>query len=581
MAWLTLAGCGSSTGNSGGNGASSGAQAGSAGSGSGGQLSVSVGQGGEGPDCEREVTLQAVALGEPAPFDLVIVADHSMSLAWSRDELSRGLQDLLTHVRGRDVRIFLLTPTQYGASSELARHALTGKSIVAWQDPVSSAAYQDAMTEYTQTCTDPQGASIACPDPTGKEPYEVHGRWDFVMPKPVATLRPDMSDADFAVQADTVKSAILAIGGSGAPEEQPLCTLARYISQPAAALPKNAVFLLITDEDDVSLPDDCLLGHDSELRVSRVERGSSACSSNCDAYRYSMQGMRSWQRMPFTCAAFTDTGVRIPGTDKSSWYNLGNGCEGLTAGPCTDAERKQIEPFCDSGLKLAECTRECATQQIACRVDLPSGDVDACSSSFSYEGKTWQNLAEYCATRGTGFGACTGGGVRIDYDDTYSGSFGRMNVTPGKTTADLASYFEAGATKAFSSSGYLLEGIVLDPSFTCALGSGQSYATNLASFIGDKSHLFPLCESYAPALDGVLGFAQTLIQTEFMLELEEDEHVSEVVVRGKDGSERKLAPSAYRFEAATGKLRIEPSALGSQDASLRVEITSACRPVVD
>lgn len=56
-------------------------------------------------------------LGEPAPFDLVIVADHSMSLAWSRDELSKGLQDLLANVEGRQVRVFLLTPTQYGASS--------------------------------------------------------------------------------------------------------------------------------------------------------------------------------------------------------------------------------------------------------------------------------------------------------------------------------------------------------------------------------------------------------------------------------------------------------------------------------
>src|SRR6185295_3732443 len=77
---------------------------------------ITVEEGGAGGDCEREVTLQAVVLGEPAPFDLVIVADHSQSLAWSRDELSSGLRELLTHAEGRDVRVFLLTPTQYGAS---------------------------------------------------------------------------------------------------------------------------------------------------------------------------------------------------------------------------------------------------------------------------------------------------------------------------------------------------------------------------------------------------------------------------------------------------------------------------------
>jgi hypothetical protein len=54
-----------------------------------------------------------------------------MSLAWSRDELSKGLQDLLTHVAGRQVRVFLLTPTQYGASSAPAKQALTGDPVVA------------------------------------------------------------------------------------------------------------------------------------------------------------------------------------------------------------------------------------------------------------------------------------------------------------------------------------------------------------------------------------------------------------------------------------------------------------------
>lgn len=581
---VALLGCGATE-----HGASAGSTTSTAGApetaGAGGSLTVMVagGTGGSGGDCERQVSLQAVTLGEPAPFDLVIVADHSMSLAWSRDDLSSGLKDLLTHVQGRQVRVFLLTPTQYGASSAAARIPLTGDPAVSWQDPATGSAYEDAVTEYSQSCTDPAGAAIDCPDPRGKVPYKVQGKWSFVMPEPVATLAPGMSAADFASEAEAVKSAILAIGGKGSPQEQPLCTLARYISQPAALLPKNAVFLLITDEDDVSRPDDCVATFEAELRSTRAALGATPCSSGCDAYRYGMKGTRHWQRMPFTCAAFDDTGTRIAGTDESSWYNLnfGTSCDGITPGACTTEERATIEPFCESGLKLAECTRECATDEITCSVDLPTPDVDACTSSFSYGGQTYANLAAYCAGQVGSWRDCTGGGVTIQYQDSISGSYDHTNVTPGKTdTRDIGAYFKTTASQVFAPGGFLLQGIVLDPSFSCALGRGQSYATNLVQFIGDKSHVFPLCESYAPALDGVLGFASSLIQTEFTLRLEPDEHVSAVVVVSQSGQERKLATSAYHFQPETGVLEVERSAIDGSDSSLRVEITSDCRPVV-
>src|SRR5205814_276418 len=62
--------------------------------------------------CQHDVSLTAVTLGTPQPFDLVIVADNSDSLSFSREDLSAGVRDLLTNVRGRDVRVFLLTSTQ-------------------------------------------------------------------------------------------------------------------------------------------------------------------------------------------------------------------------------------------------------------------------------------------------------------------------------------------------------------------------------------------------------------------------------------------------------------------------------------
>src|SRR6478736_9349315 len=58
----------------------------------------SSGEAGTGAKCERNVSLTAVTLGEPQPFDLIIVADNSDSVAWSRNELSNGLHDLLTQV---------------------------------------------------------------------------------------------------------------------------------------------------------------------------------------------------------------------------------------------------------------------------------------------------------------------------------------------------------------------------------------------------------------------------------------------------------------------------------------------------
>src|SRR5213083_2298 len=87
----------------------------------GGFFVASAGEAGAGAKCERNVSLAAVTLGEPQPFDLIIVADNSDSVAWSRNELSTGLHDLLTQVQGRAVRVFLLTPTQYGASSAAAQ----------------------------------------------------------------------------------------------------------------------------------------------------------------------------------------------------------------------------------------------------------------------------------------------------------------------------------------------------------------------------------------------------------------------------------------------------------------------------
>src|SRR6185295_19334426 len=145
-------------------------------------------------------------------------------------------------------------------------------------------------------------------------------------------------------------------------------------------------------------------------------------------------------------------------------------CTGANPGTCTDAERATIQPFCDSGLTLAECTRECASVETLCSVDFPDASINACSSSFSYNGQTWANLADYCGQAGAVAG-CSGGGVNIEYTESYGGTYSHVNLTPGTTnTADIGDYFKTTAAKAFAGGGYLLEGIVFDPSFACKLG---------------------------------------------------------------------------------------------------------------
>ena len=542
---------------------------------------VEVTEGGAGGDCEREVTLQAVTLGEPGPFDLIIVADHSDSLAWSREELTRGLKDLLTNVQGRSVRVFLLTPTQYGASSQAANTPFATTTVVAWQDPQTLEPYQNAVTEYVETCNDPQGQVIACPEPGSLDLRDEHGKWSFVMPEPVAVIEPDMTDAEFASEQTAVANAILALGGKGSPQEQPLCTLGRYVSQPASELPENAVFLVISDEDDVSVPDDCLVSYDMSVHETTTDNGTEPCSSNCDSYRYSMTGDTYLKVYPFTCAAFTDMGERIAGSERGGWLNVpSDDCAGLT-GACTPEEEAAAGNSCESGLKLVECTRECMTVPTICSIDRADSSVNACSQSFSYNGQTWANLAAYCAsTRGSNFRDCSSGGIKRVTSTSISGSQSHQNLMPGTDTRAVAQYFTSRVASAFGPGQYLVEGIVFDQRFGCQLGAGQSYATNVIGAIGDPTHVFSLCDTYAPALDGVLDFAQALIETDFSLTLKEDEHVTAVVVIGKDGKERTLSSAEYTFDEASGHLSVQKSAIHGDDANLRVEVTSDCRPLV-
>ncbi len=539
---------------------------------------------GGGPECERELSFEAVILGEPAPFDLIVVADHSDSLGFSRDELAQGLSDLLDGVRGRHVRVFLLTPTQYGASSAPAQYPQTGEPVVAWQDPATGEAYEPAMTTYSQSCTDLDRTPIDCPDPRAELPYLVVGTWEFAMPPPIAELTPEQTEAEFQAQEQALADAILSIRGKGSPHEQPLCTLARYIFQDPELLPSNAVFLVLSDEDDGSTPAECLKGFEAGLTLVERDAGSEACSSDCDGYLYSIPGENYWERLEYHCAAFDDVGMMLPGTENSDWDNVAlvDSCAEVSPGPCSDAEWESVARNCDVGTEVFSCERQCYTNVLPCQVQLPDASVDACTEAFVYNGIQYKDLPEYCALIDRpATGACTSSGFNELTSTSLTSSQRLTQVTPGFMTEHLAHHVLQEAESQFGEDNFLVEAIVHDPSFSCELGAGQSYATNLSRIVADSRHLFPLCESYAPALASVLGFAQALTQTEFLLQLEEGESINQVLVEARDGAQRELPTTSWTYDDATGTLRIDRSVITGTDSRLNVEVTSACIPIIE
>jgi hypothetical protein len=270
-----------------------------------------------------------------------------------------------------------------------------------------------------------------------------------------------------------------------------------------------------------------------------------------------MTGDYPWKVLGIRCAAFDDLGNPIAGTEQDRALN--QHAQDCTPGPCTAAETQQATPFCAQGKTLLSCNRTCSTSETRCTVDLTDGAINPCTQAFTISGTRYNNLGEYCTARVTGGGwrACSGGGLDIVYTESTSGGLSPSRLMPGTTTAE----------------------IVFDPAFSCALGSGQSHATNLAAVVADRGRLFPICESYAPALNGVSSFAETLIQSQFPLALKDDETITSVVVVGNDGTERRLMDGQFKYDRMTQTLSVERSLIRATDANLRVEVSSGCRPV--
>lgn len=539
--------------------------------------------------CSRSVNLRGIAITRPVPFDVVIVADNSDSLSWSRDSLSSGLKNLLARVHGHEARFYILTTTQYGASSQAAVSPVNGKELVSWRDSVTNVAYANEVTTYHVDCTDGTGAARTCPKAPRKsgDAWEVKGTWQFTMPPVIAAITPDMDDASIEREQKRIADAILGLGGGGSQQEQPLCTLLRYIKQDTKSLPQHAVFVVLTDEDDTSPPSACLAGYEAYQHVTPYA-GTALCDSDCPDYVYTVRKPQYELHLDYICLPVDDKGTTFPerATQKTLFLEMNSRCAGdagaSTGLDCNAAELSRAASNCGVGNQVQSCKHNCIVSKtdLECSLHRPDNKTDICTQSFS----GYANLASYCSRTGNaGWTNCTVQGIKPSSTDAGTMSAYKEDVVPlvpAKSTADMIASFKTSADEAIGKGNYSVETIMLDPAFSCPVRSGQSYGTNLRALTSSSSDIFPLCEDYAPALARIADFADLLVQTNFPLELDDYETVDAVDVTNKQGEKRTVEASGYRYDAQAKQLVFSPGVLTAQDDTLVVNVAHECHIII-
>lgn len=559
---------------------------GGAGSSGGSNLDVTQGGvGGGGPKCTRVESISALAIERPEPFDVVIVADHSGSLSWSRESLSAGLKNLLAYAHGQQVRFFLLTPTQYGASSEAARTA-GYVPLVTWKDPVTDKPYTHAITEYKEVCTDVTGAKFDCAtrDQVRGQGITINGTWEFQMPPPIAAITPDMTAAQITEQQQKIADGILALGSDGAQTEQPICTLNRYMAQGATMLPKHAVFVILSDEDDQSTPDECLLSY--TYKEHQDGKNDAPCTENCDVYRFEALYLHPSESVDYDCVPVDDQGVHHPEnkTQQSASSSDGPICTPGSVTSCGAFELNLANSFCNNGHVPENCQATCtAGSGYYCQLDRPTASPDLCTTAFTLNGTNYSNFPDYCSRINGGdgpFKECKSGGYKLGVSPRYLGDETITPLVDVPTLADMADHFRTSADVIFGKNEYFVESIVLDPSFTCPVKAGQSYGTTLKALATSSSDVFPLCSDYAPALQRIQTFAKHLVKNEFPLELASDEEVDAVTAIDVGGERRPLADSDFHYDRDQKLLIVNPGVLGPSDLTLDLTVADTCAEIV-
>ncbi len=535
-------------------------------------------------ECERVVSLETVPLSAPPPFDVIIVADHSDSLSWSKPELINGLSSLLDNVVGHEVRFFVLTPTQYGESSAPAVNRYSGEELVTWRDPVTSQPYQNAMTRYVERCTAPTGERIACPAIGDLETtYEYEGQWQFVMPDPIAVVTADMTDAQVVEQQELISEYILALGGGASQVEQPMCTLNRYMLQPKEALPEHAVFLVISDEDDVSEPRDCVGEYNYYTMAVTGTWHEEGCDSDCDLWRFSASLSEASRFMSYQCVPVDDFGETFP--DQASWHGQVLGAVEActdTRAACTSAQQARASEECGPGNIVENCNTDCYddARDRLCGFDTSDPNLDACTQPFDYEGESYANMIDFCARRygAEGWVNCESVGMRTVPVSSHSGGGHVSSLVNAGDVLDMIRAFQLEADRHFGEDGYNVAAITHDESFDCELATGQSYAKTLRMVTDGPSHVFPICGSYAPAISEFDAFAHGLLQTEYLVTLGSNESIDTVALVDRKGTKRVLEASQYTYDEDTSMLKLDASVLSASKETLEVTLVDPCVP---
>jgi hypothetical protein len=422
--------------------------------------------------------------------------------------------------------------------------------------------------------------------------FSLVGKWSFTMAAPIGVITPTLTDAQFTAQQQAVSNAILALGGGGATESQPLCTLNRYFRQPSSQLPSHAVFVVITDSDDTHAPSDCLDSYDHTAVPSTGQTNyATTCptSSACDQYVYEMTAPSNATQLSYQCVPVDDTGVKHPeqATARTLWVGYGAACPATTT--CTSDQLRQATTDCSSIIGSNNVVENCAVSCTSggdayCELVRTNNSANLCSGSFSEGGVTYANLADYCTKSQPGRSWSNCNVVGEDFVDggqqtTYYEEDKLVPVIPSASTAaDLVTQFRLSAARTFGASGYAIETIQLDPSFSCPVGAGQSYGATLKTLATSASDVFPLCGDYSAALKALQGFADGLVPSSYPVTLQAGEVIAGVTVVDGSGTRRVLPAADYTYDMATRSLDLTAGALQVGDANVLVTVESDCGP---
>jgi hypothetical protein len=458
---------------------------------------------------------------------------------------------------------------------------------VRWSDPVSNEPFTGAVTNYVQTCLDDLGQDMVCPSPPLPNlDFELEGRWEFTMPEPVAELNSAMTTEQLSAERAKVVEAILALGISGSTDEQPLCTLTRYINQAQVHLPERAVFLVIADEDDTNSAESCFYAYEFSQYSTLSSQRDYSCS-DCDAYTFQASRVASRNTLQFFCAPTDDLGqVLTPDTWSAETVSLPltDHCGGMASSACSQEELDKASDRCTSGDIVQDCIKTCEEDS----VQEPCGltvlqPTDLCSAAFTTGDIRYDNFMDYCeqTTGKAGWSNCSSIGFTTHAAGTTFSHYGATRaVVRANSAEDLIHLFHSEAARVFGSDNYFVESIVFPPGGPCTPAQGQSYASELMKVASSPEQVYPICESYAPALSHVNDFARGLLQTEYALHLESRESIESITVHSRDATERQLAPQDYQYDPDAAVLHINEDALRSADIDLKVEVVDPCAPII-